>query len=69
LVTKPTSGRIPKRYSDGGYLPKVPKDPWENTYIYIAPGAHGDFDLLSYGPDCEPGGEGNDADIGNWNLE
>jgi len=69
LVKKSTTGRIPTRYADGGYLPKVPKDPWGNTYIYIAPGVHGDFDLYSFGPDGESGGEGDNADIGNWNIE
>lgn len=69
LVEVPSVGRIPKRYSKDGYLPKLPKDPWDNAYIYIAPGAHGDYDLYSYGPDGESGGEGDNADIGNWNIE
>ena len=51
----------------GPYLAKaVPKDPWGNDYHYVAPGEHGDYDLLSYGRDGRPGGEGEDADIGNW---
>ncbi|HXN05889.1 MAG TPA: type II secretion system major pseudopilin GspG [Nitrospiria bacterium] len=69
LVTKPTTGKIPQRYRDGGYIQKVPKDPWDHVYIYIAPGAHGDFDLISYGADGEKGGEGKNADIENWNLQ
>ncbi len=69
LVNKPGSGRIPTRYKEGGYMKKLPRDPWEQPYIYLAPGAHGDFDLFSYGPDGESGGEGDDADIANWNLE
>lgn len=69
LVTKPGSGRIPTRYKEGGYMKKLPRDPWEQPYIYLSPGAHGDFDLFSYGPDGESGGEGDDADIANWNLE
>ena len=69
LVNKPASGRIPKKYKAGGYLKKVPLDPWEQPYIYLSPGAHGDFDLFSYGPDGEAGGEGDDADIANWDLE
>jgi general secretion pathway protein G len=69
LVTKPTIGRIPQSWREGGYLPKVPKDPWKESYVYISPGAHGDYDLLSYGADGEPGGEGKDADIENWDLE
>ena len=69
LVTKPGSGRIPTRYKEGGYMKKLPRDPWEQPYIFLSPGAHGDFDLFSYGPDGESGGEGDDADIANWNLE
>jgi len=71
LVNKPTVGRIPEKYREGGYLEsrKVPKDPWGNDFIYISPGAHGDYDLISYGADGEPGGEGYDADIESWNME
>lgn len=69
LVEKPTVGRIPTKFPDGGYLKKVPKDPWGNDYVYLSPGVHGDYDLLSYGADGAPGGDGFDADIQNWNLE
>lgn len=71
LVRKPTVGRIPQNWREGGYLEKgtVPKDPWGNPYVYISPGNHGDFDLFSYGADGEPGGEGKYADITNWELE
>jgi len=69
LVNKPTSGRIPTRYAENAYLPKVPKDPWGSAYLYIAPGVHGEYDLYSYGPDSQPGGDGQNADIGNWDLE
>ncbi len=71
LVKKPTVGRIPQNWREGGYLEKgvVPKDPWGNPYGYISPGNHGDFDLLSYGADGEPGGEGKYADITNWETE
>jgi len=48
---------------------EVPKDPWKNDYIYICPGSHGDFDLSSLGADGEPGGEGFDKDINNWEIE
>lgn len=52
---------------DGPYLNKeVPKDPWGNEYVYQSPGEHGDFDLMSYGADGSPGGEGSDTDIVNW---
>lgn len=63
LVTRP--GNEPKW--DGPYLKKaVPGDPWGNPYIYRQPGEHGDFDLLSYGRDGQPGGSGEAADITNW---
>jgi len=69
LVTKPETGRIPTRFRDGGYIKRVPSDPWEKPYIYLNPGTHGDYDLISCGPDGETGGEGKDADIRNWELE
>jgi general secretion pathway protein G len=52
---------------DGPYLPKeIPDDPWGNEYVYKHPGDHGEYDLMSYGADGEPGGEDEDADITNW---
>ena len=70
LVTKPTTGRIPGTCIEGGYLKKVPLDPWSNPYVYLSPGLHSkDFDLISYGADGEPGGEGYDADLNSWELE
>ena len=48
------------------YLDSVPKDAWGRDFVYLSPGVHGDFDLLSYGADGRPGGSGFDADIGNW---
>ena len=50
-------------YLKGGV---IPKDPWGNDYIYKKPGDHGEFDIISYGADGQPGGEDEDADIGNW---
>ena len=71
LVEPPTVGNLPKSWRSGGYLEKgrVPKDPWKNDFVYISPGAHGDFDLISLGADGEPGGEGFDADINNWEID
>ncbi len=70
LVTIPDTGRIPQKYADGGYLKKVPLDPWNNSYVYLSPGLHSkNFDLISYGADGEPGGEGYDADINSWELD
>jgi general secretion pathway protein G len=71
LVAAPDTPPLPQKWREGGYLDKgkVPLDPWDNEFVYISPGLHGDFDLMSYGPDNEPGGEGKDADINNWELE
>ena len=68
LVTQPTDPTI-KHWKPGGYLQRVSKDPWGNDYQYVNPGTHGkEYDLFTYGADGAPGGEGIDADIGNWNI-
>ncbi len=69
LVTKPTVGRIPQHYPPRGYISKVPKDPWGNAYIYISPGEHADFEIISLGADGKEGGEGYDKDIKSYELE
>lgn len=69
LVTKPEIGRIPGRYREGGYLNKVPLDPWGSPYVYLSPGIHDDIDVISYGSDGQPGGEGSDADVNSWEIE
>jgi len=72
LVEAPESGVIPKKWRKGGYIEKnkVPKDPWGNEFVYISPGVNGDFDIISYGLDGVPGGEGDDnKDINNWEIE
>ncbi len=72
LVEKPTTGRIPKKYKDGGYLEggKMPLDPWDNGFIYISPGVHNrEYDIESFGADNEDGGEGNDADVESWDMQ
>ena len=68
LIAKPSGQPEPKNYNPAGYLkkPKVPVDPWGNSYRYISPGSKGDYDLYSLGADGREGGEGNDQDIGNW---
>jgi len=68
LVTKPTAAPIPTNWKTGGYVERLPKDPWGNAYQFLNPGVHGEIDVFSYGADRAPGGEGNDADIGSWNL-
>ena len=71
LVEMPESGTIPKKWKKGGYLEKgrVPKDPWGNDFIYLSPGLKGDFDIISYGADGVPGGEDENKDINNWELD
>jgi general secretion pathway protein G len=69
LVRVPESGRIPKNYRKGGYIDRVPKDPWGNAYVYVSPGTHGDYDISSYGADGVAGGEGEDADINSWDEQ
>lgn len=69
LVEKPTSGPAPTNWKTGGYLAKLPADPWGHTYAYAHPGTQGEFDLISFGADGAPGGDGKNADVTNWNLD
>ena len=71
LVEPPSTGKLPPKWRDGGYLEKgkVPLDPWGSEYAYLSPGVQGDYDLSSYGSDGEAGGEGDAEDINNWALE
>lgn len=69
LIEKPTVGVIPKKWKIGGYLPKLPEDPWGNPYKYLSPSQKGDYEITSLGTDGEVGGEGVNADITNWNLD
>ena len=66
LVTPPAGLSQVERYREGGYIRRLPKDPWGNPYQYRSPGAHGVIDVFSFGADGREGGEGKDADIGNW---
>ena len=67
LVAPPAGLTQPERYREGGYVRHLPEDPWGNAYQYRRPSAHGgQFDVFSFGADGKEGGEGNDADIGNW---
>jgi general secretion pathway protein G len=66
LTTKPTSGPSANGWKDGGYVEKLPKDPWGNAYQYLSPGLHGEVDIFSFGADGQAGGEGEDADVGSW---
>jgi general secretion pathway protein G len=68
LVSKPTGGPAANGWKQGGYIDKLPKDPWGNPYQYLSPGLRGEVDVFSLGADGQPGGTGNDADIGSWDL-
>lgn len=50
------------------YLDRLPNDPWDHPYQYLSPGVKGEIDVFSFGPDNKPGGDGDDADIGSWDL-
>ena len=70
LVTEPTTTPLPPNWKKGGYLPKVPLDPWKRPYVYLSPGiSNPDYDLLSYGADGESGGEELNKDIASWDLD
>lgn len=66
LVTPPADARLAARFPEGGFINRLPEDPWGNPYQYLIPGEHGRFDVWSMGADGREGGEGDDADIGNW---
>ena len=68
LVNKPADPNI-KNWKSGGYLDRLPADPWGNPYIYLSPGNQGEIDIYTLGRDGKPGGQGIDADIGNWDLQ
>lgn len=68
LLHKPTGDPPANNWKQGGYIERLPKDPWGNDYQYLSPGQHGDFDIWSYGSDGKPGGQDTAADIGNWDT-
>jgi general secretion pathway protein G len=68
LVAKPETPPAPANWKPGGYLERLPKDPWQHPYQYINPGLRGEIDVFSFGADGQPGGTGKDADIGSWDL-
>ncbi|MDB1122500.1 type II secretion system major pseudopilin GspG [Vibrio algarum] len=69
LVTKPSGSPEPRNYRDGGYIRRLPQDPWGYDYQYLSPGDKGTLDIFSLGSDGQEGGEGSAADIGNWNIQ
>jgi general secretion pathway protein G len=66
LVQRPASNPAPANWKQGGYLERLPKDPWGGDYQYLNPGVKGEIDVFSLGADRARGGEGSNADIGNW---
>lgn len=68
LSVRPPSAPIPPNWKAGGYVERLPKDPWGNLYQYLNPGVRGEIDVFSFGADGVSGGEANDADIGSWTL-
>ncbi|MBI5614709.1 MAG: type II secretion system major pseudopilin GspG [Gammaproteobacteria bacterium] len=69
LVKRPVQLPNGAKWRDGGYLAKLPVDPWGNPYQYLRPGQHGEYDLWTLGADGTPGGEGVNQDLGNWNIQ
>ena len=70
LIASPTTGKIPKNYRSAGYLEKkfISPDPWGNEYIYISPGEHGDYEIISYGAAGLPCGDKYNSDLSNWTI-
>jgi general secretion pathway protein G len=66
LVQRPNGNPAPANWKQGGYLDRLPKDPWGGDYQYLNPGVKSEIDVFSLGADRARGGEGNNADIGNW---
>ena len=65
LVTAP-AGANTSKYQGGGYIKKLPLDPWNRPYLYASPGTHNSVDVWTYGADGKEGGEGGDADVTSW---
>jgi general secretion pathway protein G len=69
LIKQPADPSI-RNWKEGGYIRKLTKDPWGNAYNYVYPGTHGtEYDIFTLGADAQPGGDGDNADVGNWNLD
>ena len=68
LVARPEQPPVPANWKPGGYLEKLPKDPWGRPYVYLNPGVRGEVEVMSFGADGQAGGAGPDSDIGSWDL-
>lgn len=66
LLRRPEDDPEPKNWKEGGYIDRLPIDPWGNEYLYLNPGVHGQIDIFSLGGDGQPGGTGINSDVGNW---
>jgi general secretion pathway protein G len=66
LATRPQTAPVPNNWKQ--YVEKLPRDPWGYPYNYLNPGVRGEIDVFSLGADGQPGGTGQDADIGSWDL-
>ncbi len=69
LTVKPSGLSSGAQWNEGGYIERIPKDPWGAPYRYLQPGSHGEYDIYSLGADGVAGGAGFSADTGNWNLD
>ncbi len=71
LIEPPSIEPAAPNWNENGYLDKkqTPKDPWGREYLYLCPGVHEEFDIISYGADGAPGGDGKNEDINSWELE
>ena len=68
LVKPPDTPPLAQNWKAGGYLERLPRDPWGNAYQYLNPGVRGEIDVFSFGADGVAGGEGFNADVGSWSL-
>ncbi|MEP7327677.1 MAG: type II secretion system major pseudopilin GspG [Betaproteobacteria bacterium] len=68
LIARPELPPAPANWKPGGYLERLPKDPWGRPFVYVIPGVRGEIEVFSFGADGQPGGSGIDADIGSWDL-
>ena len=66
LVSQPGGQPEARNWKTGGYIDRIPNDPWGREYAYLSPGQRGDFDLYTLGADGQPGGEGENADVASW---
>ena len=64
LIARPSNPPVPGNWKP--YLDKLPNDPWGRAYPYLNPGVKGEIDVMSFGADGQPGGEGKNADVGSW---